>query len=354
MTKKKLAKGIRQVVAGLLAGLLLVSIAGLIWANTAPAERTEEYKAYSYHQETGIDYRVHLVSNDLFGESVQSPGRAYITALTDHITADFKYRFTGTDTAKISGQYGVTATITATTGRDGDLVWEKEYALVSAQRFNVNDTGYNVKETVIIPFKEYQELAEQIREETGFNPGELNLIVKWDVSLRAEKGDDVITERMSPTITVPMRGSTFTVSGDLTDTGEGSISKTRTVPNLVTNQAQRVFPVATPSVLAVLILFLVFTSPIEKKVSPQEQKVSRILKKHKDRIVVTSAGVPQVLDNNAIAVESIEDLIRLADEVSRPILYHQAKKGRGRWHAFLVLTPERIYLYDVSEKDVSH
>ena len=70
MKKKKFAKRSWQILIVLTLVLLLGSGAGLLWSYNAPLEVSEEYTAYSYRQESVVDYNVHLLPNSFFNETV--------------------------------------------------------------------------------------------------------------------------------------------------------------------------------------------------------------------------------------------------------------------------------------------
>ncbi len=342
----------RHIVRILFAGLLAASAAGLIWSYDVPEEEVE-YMAYHCLQEAALDYRVQLVPNDYFAERVLEPGRAYITALTDQVIVDYEYRFIGESEAEINGRYGVTATLVALTSKEEHLVWEKDYELLPAQRFSAVDSDIVITGIIDVPFAEYLAFTELLKTEIGYNPAELNLIVSFDTSVQAETKYGVVTGELSPTLLIPMRGNTFIVSGNLTEEIEGGITATKTVTGLQLENAGTVFYVLIFASVIALIFLSLFTAPVKAKTKSGEQKIFRILKKHRGRIVTTTNGLPSIPEG-AVEVTSFEELLKLADEVERPILYPRPKSGNSGDHCFLIYTPEKVYAYGASEKPASN
>lgn len=330
--------------------LLVFSAAGLLWSYTASANQEEEYTTFYYFQEASFDYRIYAMPNRIFEDRVLGPGNAYITSLTDSIAADFEFDYFGESEAELSGSYGVTATLNAYTAQQEHLVWSKEYTLLPTKTFSSSDTDFYFRERIQVPFAEYMVFIEEVREETGFNAAELNLVVTGTVDLEAETADGVVTDSLSPTMIIPMKGSTFTVGGGLVEEREGGITQTRVVPAASVHTGRAVFPamVAVAAIGLVLIRFL--TVPGKAKAKKQKHEVNTILKKHKERIVITANGVASIPDG-AITVHDFDELIKLADEVAKPILYPKPGSLEGHDHFFLIYTPEQTYAYGVTKSE---
>lgn len=346
MKKKKFAKRSWQILIVLTLVLLLGSGAGLLWSYNAPLEVSEEYTAYSYRQESVVDYNVHLLPNSFFNETVLEAGRAYITELTDYISTDFTYRFAGNGEEEINGEYSVVATLTAYTGKEGHKVFEKTSELLPPQSFTATNNVVSFQESVIVPFQEYLEFATRLREETRFNPDELSLSVKYNVTIAAETEQGVVRDQFAPSMEISLKGNTFVVTGNLTEEKTDSIPATRKVSFSLIEQARKVFSVSTISLAGFLLYFSLLITPKEQKINCQEKEVSLILKKYGDRIAVSKSGVPEV-SNKVILINSFEDIVKIADELGKPILYYQAGTESICRHSFLVLSEERDYMYHV-------
>jgi len=203
---------------------------------------------------------------------------------------------------------------------------------------------------VEIPFADYREFAVEAREYTEYNPGELNLLVNFELNVKAQTGNETIEERFNPGMVIPMKESTFVVEGKLTDSNSGEITETQIVSLPQVKQARTNFTVSTAVSGGFLVAFFLLTVPVKQKARPQKQVVSSIFKKHQERIVVTSSDVSSLLEN-AIAVTSFEELLKLADEVGRPVLYSRSRAEVSKEHYFLVVTREHVYCYEVGDRE---
>ena len=343
MRKKTITRKSRRALAVLCAVLFLGSAVGLAWSYSRPATVTEEYAAFAYEQEAEVRYRVHLMPNDLFPESVQPPGKAYITGLTDFISTDFFYRFAGERPTAITGAYGVTATLTAFTGTERQEVWTRSFDLLPTKSFSGNGGEAVVRETVHIPFAEYAAFAARVAEATKFNPDTLHLTVRYDVAVDAATDRGPLREELSPTLVIPVGGRTFTVGGSPTAGGPGQITQTRTTPRPQVERLRTGFAAATAFWAVALLTLLLATRGEKTAVNPAAQALERFLKTHGERVAVARGRVP--LPDKVYTLNSLDDLVKAADELEKPILYHLAEDGR---HTFLVL--EGTYAYRHSLK----
>lgn len=350
----KIKKHWRQKIVILITVLLIACAVGLLWSYAVPSEENIDYEDYQYLQKAELDYAVHLVANEVFPEEVLYPGRVYVTALTDYITVNFTYRFSGDQKAEINGNYIVTAELAALMAQDREdqLLWEKKNDLISRQSFTASDREIFLQETFIVPFSEYQELIGQIQNEINVSPAVINLIVKCSVNLTAEVESGLISENLEPTMVIPMRGATFYIEGNLVEETEGNLIKTFVEPVVLVQIARTVLPFMVVAALIFLILFLLLTASTGKKINTQEREISIIMKKNQDQIIKIAGNIPLV-EGNKVALGSIEDLLRLSDEVAKPVLYTETLDDIKDGPYFIIYTPELVYYYRVGDSMAS-
>lgn len=342
MRRKELSPKLRRITIGVLAVLMAVSVGGLGWSFLRPTVADEEYTAFAYNQEADIDYQVHMRPNEVLPGTVQEAGRAYITELTDYINTTFGYRFSGEETAEINAEYAVTAALTAYTGSGGESkpVWDRSFVLQPPKPFSGRDRELAIRETVNIPLADYVAYAARVAEGTRFQPSELDLKVQYKVTVEAETEAGTVREELSPTLVIPMGGRTFTVGGDLSLQDEGGLTATRVTAVPWAEEIRIGFAVAGGVWGVMLAALLLCTRSAPIKTDPLQMELRQFLKDQNDRIV-TSTVVPSAL-GKTVTVKSLDDLTRAADELEKPIVYHQ---GDGREYSFYVLAGEYVYRY---------
>ncbi|HHX77711.1 MAG TPA: DUF5305 domain-containing protein [Firmicutes bacterium] len=347
--KIEMARKLRLAALSLSLALAVLSGLGMAWVRRQPEEKKETYIVYPYLQTAEIDYRVHLLPNPLIKESAVGPGKAYITDLTDYIDVGLHYSFQGDSDAGVKAEYSSTAVLTAKS-REDLVVWEREEELLALKEFTAQGSQAYFRDTVAVPFAKYLKDIEDLRKETGYAPEVVDLSVRFHVKVTVTAGGNTAVEVLSPELTVPMGGSTYTVAGNLSVNGGNGIAAERIVSDsrvLVARQASLVINLAA----ALSLIFFAFATVSPKQVDNQQQlELRQILKKHGSRIIKAS-GEPASLKDKILTVAAFNELLKAADELGRPIVFQQVKTGRGSSNKFFVFSPEIVYLYSL---DVVH
>lgn len=352
MKKWTLKKNTRQRVIAVLLFFLVLALAGLYWSYTRPAETTVDYTAFPYSQESTLDYRVYLLPNELYEETYLEPGRAYISALTDYISTEFAYRFSAGSKADIDGEYSVTANIVALTGQEDYLVWEKNFPLLAPEAFHVHGKDVFLREEVILPFSEYVALANSIVETTGFSPQKLNLRVNYNVGLAADTPEGAIEETAASELIIPLSGNVFTVGGSLEDSETGGIPASRVEPVPYFEEARSGFALLSILLVLFLLIFIQVTVGKEERNKFVKKRLSHILKQYRDRIVKCTEKISASGHDNILLVASFEDLLKIADELGKPIFYQNGQNGQNEEnyeHSFFVFSEQYAYRYNLGE-----
>lgn len=346
---------IRKGVMGAVILLLLGSIGMSVWWFLQPSEQETEVAVYSCQQAAGLDYQVYFVPNQFFPEVSAGPGLGYLNSLVDYIDTHFTYKCIGEAPAEISGDYQVTAALTGyllknkpnstSFEKEKIKIWEKTEVLVPATPFSVQDTNCILEGQIPVDFNSYTDFVDSLREEFRYTADEIDLTVAYKVNAKIKTADGEITETMAPTMLIVMEGDAFTVDGQLTDQKDGKITKPQmeTVPGM---QTKRIEYAAGAGVFLLLLLGLIFGTAAET-IGPAEADLRRIVKKYGDWIVNGRGKIPALFSEKFLAMESFEDLIKVADEVGQPVLYENHLEGI---HSFYVLGEALNYSYTLLEK----
>lgn len=347
MKKRMLRKSIRQKIIAASLFFLIVALVGLYWTYSRPSETVESYTAFPYTLESTIDYQVHLRPNNLYEKPSIGPGRAYLSSLTDYIDTKFSYLFSAESAAELRGEYYVTATIKALTGRGEQnyLVWEKNFPLLPLETFEVDGTEVILQKNVVVPFAHYVALTENIVEETGFSPSSLNLEVDYHVALTADTPDGTVVEEAGPKLTIPLVGKIFTVEGSQEDEVTGGIEATRIVPTPYYQEAKTGLT-ALSIVLGLFLLVFFLMTVAKEEDSIAEKKLSRLLKQYRDRIVESAEKISFPSHGNILTVSSFDGLLKVADELEKPIVYQNEQYGQDCEHSFFVFSDECTYRFN--------
>ena len=300
-------------------------------------------KIYTYTHKSSADYKVLLKPNSLYTGDSLGEGQYYIANYVDAIQNTFNYEFKGEAPANIAGYYEIAAVVEGYTivEKEHKTIWKKKFTLVPKTDFAVNDTILSLSETVNIKLSEYSAFAGAIAEESKVQiPLQLN--VYMDVNLKADTGKGIAEAKMTPVITIPLDARYFMIAESDEKEVPGSIEETQKIQIPPDKQKIRIL-IYGLAVLAFMILGLtLFTEAIRK--SSFTMKLDKIFKQHGSRLVALNSELPAASLDNCSIVRSIEDLVRVADEIGKPIMYEYSEDYRDMVH-FYVLDDKRTYIY---------
>lgn len=299
---------------------------------------------YSYNNSGKISYSVSLLPNDIYEEKKLGEGQIYLTDYIKAMDTSFIYNFNGDKDSVIKGNYQVTAVVNGKLGSENNMksVWVKNYLLVPKTDFNFSGKAASFKLDVPIDIKAYNEIVKKIGTETdvSFN-SDITIAYKVNIESITDKG--TIKEETSPTLQIPLGNKYFEVKGSIKDQKSGSIQNNKKVLIPLAKSRLAILGFILLLTLAGISYLILFTEPIVKN-NYIKNRMKRIFKSYGDRIV--SLDTSQVFTGlKELNVINIQDLVRLSDELSKPILY-------GKMSKFYVLDNDIAYTYEL--KDMSH
>ena len=318
----------------------------------------------SYEQIGGFDYSVLLKSNSPWGaitigpppvipppppsppppppplsSKTLGPGETIFLNLLDRIDATFYYAL---ESDRPLNQVASDVEITAVL--EGTGLWSKRFPLVSTEKSG----DFNVSFTLDVVH--YLELLEIIREETGASAESYGLTITADVHTIAETDFGPIDEVFSQTLSTALGAGTLGWKEELAQTQPSSIQKTELVPNPNKYLGLSVAGARNSSaaVASVFFLFFVFSVVLYVKFKPAElpeieREALRIRKKYGELMAESTVDMPMKV-SRTISLGSMEDLIKVADELGKPVI-HKAPSTSEEPHAYYVFDGATRYQY---------
>jgi hypothetical protein len=296
-----------------------------------------------------FDYAVKLKENSIFNSktlkpppapvvsssATVGPGQVIFPKLADKMDVTFYYQFKSDPPAS-----KVTTDVTITAVLDATGLWSKKFSILAASKGDDFDISFPVELTG------YLELFETVRAQTGAS-GESNTVtISANVHALAETPLGLIEETFSQAMVGTLRGNVLEWDKELAKSQPGSIKETRLIPN---PNKYLVFSVAGARILSTAlagIFFLCFVASLvlyvrfrPAELSWIEKEVARAKKKYGG--IMAEATIE---DDKTVSVGSMQDLIRVASELGKPIM-HQAPAGPRKPHAYYVFDGATRYRY---------
>lgn len=344
--KLQIGKKLRLFLVIILIGMLSATTYFTFKTIDSPGTEEKKVPLFTYNQQAKVDYSVQLLPNSLYTVSSLESGKAYITNYLDFISTSFAYIYKGERDADIKGVYNVIARVEAIDieGKDKKNVWQRDFILQPNTNFAAKDTNININKKIPIKLVDYQLFAKKIAEESKFAPGEVQLKVLWNVNLELQTDKGPVKETLAPTMIIPLDSNYFEIGGELTKEKKGAIEETKEVQKQVDKMSLITYSILT-GLFAVLLIFLVFFTKGKALPDPLQKKVNEIFKKYGERIAYIDGKISPD-PNHAVYVKTIADLVRVADELSRPIMYKQVV-DYGEIPAFYVLDENKVFIFEL-------
>ena len=336
-----------------LIGLLVVAIgftSFLLYNEVKnPGFKEEKVAVYSYKSKGNAEYEVFLKPNILYEEKSLGEDQTYFTEYLDYINASLSYEFNGERAADISGDYEVVAIVEGFVSGDQDKIltlWKKGFILSPKEKFNVKDSKLKLTKEIKFNLDKYNTFVELIREETKVQT-QTKLSIMMNVNLVANTDKGMIEEKGTPAIELPLTASNFNIAKNIGEEKEGAIEETLNV-QLPLNKPQII---VYSSLLTVMLLGLLFVILFIKGINRNNvllKEVKKIFKNHGPRLVALSSDVARGWKKYH-KVYSIDDLVKVADELEKPIMYKYSP-DMAEINYFYVFDDSFIYVFDLSEK----
>ncbi|RDV82527.1 DUF5305 family protein [Ammonifex thiophilus] len=342
--KLYLSKKTRLALITLLALSLIVFFSLLLKALIRPVMTEEKVPKYSYTQQARVDYKVSLKPNSLYPEQYLEAGKVYLTNFVNYIDTTLTYEFTGERAAEVKGKCEAIATIEAMVGKEHRKVWQREFVLLPPQEFSGSGQTVSFHHSLPIRFQDFNEFANKVIKDSELIPDEVRMTIYWNILVEAATDSGAVRDQIAPVMVIPLVQKAFQIEGELAKEKSGAITIARQVPAKVNKRAVALYGALAGLCAVGLVSVLFLTSGEGRKPCSLQQEVNTILKKYGDRLAVIEGEAPTAFES-AIPLRSIEDLVRVADELSKPIIYKPPSGQEDLPFFYVLAEPNIAFVY---------
>ena len=322
----------------------------------------------------GWEYSVLVRPNDMNIDQILGSGQEYYDNLVEGIKARLTYTMATDTPARINGWYEIAADLAS-----GDQL--SEHRLVVPRTLFVEENGTNVSLELDIDIDRDEHLnrLHELALQAGLSVAEDSTVTYTaTVEVNVTADGDSAHQTVNPTLIVPVGGlPTFTLSGEQSVYGNGTagIKPRENTDDSVFALSEFTESGKLYSLLAVVLVALLplafslgttsrstgdsssatdipaserLAEPDlpDRKSQQLDREVRRIRRKYRKRIAHGESG-EWLPGREAVPVASMEDLIRVADEVLKPIIYSDPVRT-GEPHVFYTIDGPTRYEFRVS------
>jgi hypothetical protein len=274
---------------------------------------------------------------------ILEPGQIDFINLIDKMNVNFAYHFQADKPVEnLNLSVDIVANLVATQS------WSKSFDLLQT----AENGNFNLD--LPIDIAGYASTIQSINSETGASPASYNLTITVNIHATGETSYGPIDETFSPALNGTITGNVLNWAPTLTDSKSGAINRVTTTANkflgLGVHTASVIFIILSVIFMILLVVIVLYYSKYrEQRFSGFDMELQKIKKSYGARIA-ESKGNPVVNNINPIPMNSIGDLMKIADELGKPVV-HQSEGPSGDIQLYYVIDGNTRYQYSLSKEN---
>ena len=254
----------------------------------------------------------------MFTEKIMGPGESYYTNLVETIDAHCSYSYTADQPAKLTASYMVVAVVKE------PEVWAKEFPLVPKTVVEGEGKEISFSRPFSFDLEKYEEFVSTVNRELGVYAKNPQVAIEARINVVAETADGQVRDELSPSMVIPLGMSEFKIDGTMVSQEKGALKNTVLVPNPGLRGKKAISTLLAGVLMLLSVLFLLRTeSKRPVSVSEMDRAINKLWKQNGDRMVRVGKDFIMPAQLIPISLPSIEDLIKVADEACKPIIYQE-------------------------------
>lgn len=341
--KAKIRKATKYIYIIIAIMLILISSYDLL-KKTSTKENvgTKTEQVYTYTNNFSYDYNVNLIENKYIkDEDLTDKKIVYITDLIDNIDLNLKYNYNADKKENLSYEYEVIGKIQAVYTKNGDeqKVIDKDETLVKKKIETQNSDNVSILENITLDLKDKNELISELKQKMGINvTAEYDVIL--NVTVKTNVQGNEINDSYKSIVKIDLAEKVTDVSGDNNKSDTEYIAAE--VKETKENSYTIIFDII-GIIIALFILRYVSKAKVVNTIKNEyKHELNKILKLCQDRIVMINSK-PEVSEENITLVKDFGEIVKLSEELFKPILCFIDEKNEETW--FNVVSNNVNYRY---------
>ncbi len=281
---------------------------------------TEEKVIFEYSCEQALDYSVNIRPNELYPGTVLEEGNYYSKLLLDNIQAHFTIDYESSDSTPIKIEYQVIARVNGYQGQapEQTIYWSKDFPLIQNKIVEIEENSWTGEEQIRFTLGEYDAFAVRAKEISGMKVSN-EVVVELFGTITAMTESEEVAIPLSSSLQIPLLEDVFQVTKNAGEAIQGSVKQTEeTILPFDRTKVSLLAVLMLLNVAAIPVLMVVIKEPDELTI--QRRKNNGLIRNYGSRLVAMKE-IPAQEYRGLYQVHSIKDMIKIADEMQRPIFY---------------------------------
>ena len=339
--KFRIHKKSKKVILLILSLLLVLACLQLFFAVLMPKTAKTEVIQYESTCKPAASYKVFILPNEVYPSTTLGEESVYSKKLLNYIQADFGMQYVGSQKVPLDIEYQIIATVNGYQGKDKEKViyWSKDFPL-STKKTTKSEGIWNKTEKVNFAINGYDAFAVRAQEITGLDvSNDLIVSMKGKVIAHTEKED--LETPFDVNLEMPLMEDAFQIEKNNLDPISSNVKTMKEMP--ITLNLVKVIPYGILLLISVvgLIITIFFTRELNYE-EMMTKRVNNIIKNYGSRIIALQ-NIPKTEYRQNYKVHSMKDLIKIADEIQKPIFYETDKDSIVKNLEFRVIENDTIY-----------
>ena len=307
--------------------ILLLSIYLINVSYSKPATQKSEIIYASLTQSGVYNYEAVLKPNSLYetGTLTRNQGNLF-TSIVDILRFRYRYDIVSENESGGTVSYIMNAFLVSKSfrGKEEQILWQKKLPLYDSAELEFKSGNYSFAREYEINITEAINLSRTIEKETNVR-GDTYIKLSTDVFVTSQTNGYPLEDKLQHVLMLDV-GSTINSEGDA-----ASANSTKKVSELIEEPVvtqvfgfdakvsnARYLALITLAITLILVSFLGwrFLKNMPRVITSEADAIN---KKYKNLIIKTDSQAPE--HDAVISVGSIEDLIRLSDDLAKPIIH---------------------------------
>ena len=323
---------------------LIIMILGIIFWGLGIIDFKEKDINYNIDINKTADYKVFLKENKFYENNILDSGQIYASKSIEKIAVCFKYDFLLNKENNINYNYDITAEIEGKVNSLDSIIWQRKYVLKDKVYQNkINKKEFKVEENIDLDYGFFDNLAFEYEREYEIKIDavlKLRFNIYYNISsLKNNKNNYDYIELVIP-LNNPETEVKENYEKDLKEEVLFEDSKSNTKGILY------IFLSIFSYTAAIVLTYLNVKNNKKTEKEIYEKKLKRILKNYRG-LIVTVKNKPNLDNLEIINLELFEDLIDLAEQNQKNIIFYEIKKSYES--EFYVIINRYVYVYKLKQ-----
>ena len=333
-------KTIIFIICGVLAVISLISLYSNMFVEET---ESKEETIYKYSNQYKQQYKVNLKPNEYMENESLSENEVYVTDLIDKLKLNLNYTYEGETPDKINCTYRVTGKLKSTYSLNGkeEEIWNKEYIILEEKEQNTTEKVLDINEDVDVDLQIYNKLVKDFIDKMEMALT-TTLYIQFEANVTAYTNGEMILDQYKNHLEVSIGEKVTKITGKEEDFKQKT--EKRTVETIIEKKPTVAVISTIVLIISVYIMLKVQreTKPSNKITNMFKVELNQILGACGDRIVKIDSPI-KTIGRTIIELKDINELVKLSEELYKPILYYQVSNKNEAW--FCLSVENETYRY---------